>query len=105
MEDERSKTVEKILKYGNVMAGIVKSETPEEAESAIEAAALPAGSSSIKKNSAWNISLNAYIGGYYSNYTNDANKIDGSNSKIRVAAPVGIAISKGLGHFNNDFKK
>jgi hypothetical protein len=100
-EAERSKTVERILKYGNVMAGIIKSETPEEAESAIEAAALPAGSSSIKKNSEWNISLNAYIGGYYSNYTDDVDKIDGSNSKIRVAAPVGIAFNKGLGHFRN----
>lgn len=83
------------------MAGIVKAETPEEAESAIEAAALPAGSSSIKKNSDWNFSLNAYIGGYYSNYTNDVDKIDGSNSKINVAAPVGFAFSKGLGHFRN----
>lgn len=98
---DRARSLERILRYGNVMAGIVKSETPEEAESAIEAAALPAGSSSIKKNSAWNFSLNAYIGGYYSNYTNDADKIDGSNSKIRVAAPVGFAFSKGLGHFNN----
>ncbi|HKH59227.1 MAG TPA: hypothetical protein VKA49_00270 [Flavitalea sp.] len=100
-ETERSKAVERILKYGNVMAGIIKSKTPEEAESAIEAAALPAGSSSIKKNSAWNISLNAYIGGYYSDYTNDIDKIDGSNSKVGVTAPVGIAFSKGLGHFRN----
>ena len=100
-EEQRSKTVEKILKYGNLMAGIVKSETPEEAESAIESAALPAGSSSIKKNSDWNISLNAYIGGYYSNYTNDVDKIDGSNSKVGITAPIGIAFSKGLGHFRN----
>ena len=100
-EVERVRTVEKILKYGNLMAGIVKSETPEEAESAIEAAALPAGSSSIKKNSDFNISLNAYIGGYYTNHTNDIDKIDGSNSKIGVTAPVGIAFSKGLGRFRN----
>lgn len=100
-ENERSKSVEKILKYGNLMAGIIKSETPEEAQSAIEAAALPAGSSSIKKNSVINISLNAYIGGYYSNYTNEIDKIDGSNSKIGLTAPVGIAFSKGLGHFKN----
>lgn len=100
-ENERLRTVERILKYGNVMAGIIKSQTPEEAESAIEAAALPAGSSSIKKNSEWNISLNAFIGGYYAGYTNDIDKIDGSNSKIGLTAPVGIAFSKGLGHFKN----
>lgn len=99
-EMEQSKTVEKILRYGNMMASIVKSENPEDAEAAIEAAALPAGSSSIKKNSNWNISLNAYIGGYYNNYTNNTDKIDGNNSKIGVTAPVGIAFSKGLG-FND----
>lgn len=100
-ENLRSKTVERILKYGNLIASIVKSESPEEAEAAIEAAALPAGSSSIKKNSAWNFSLNAYIGGYISNYTNEVNKIDGSNSKSGLTAPIGIAFSKGLGHFKN----
>src|SRR4030095_2882362 len=99
--EERSRTVERILRYGNLMASIVKSESPEEAEAAIESAALPAGSSSIKKNSVCNISLNAYIGGYYSNYTNDVDKIDGNNSKVGFTAPVGIAFNKGLGHFKN----
>ncbi len=99
--DKRSILVEGILKYGNLIASIVKAEKPEEAAAAIEAAVLPAGSSSIKKNTAWNISLNAYIGGYIKNSVNNTDKIDGNNSKVGVTAPVGIAISKGLGLYNN----
>jgi hypothetical protein len=102
--DNMTKIVEDILKYGNVIASIVKAESPEEASAAIEAAALPAGSSSIKKNSRFNISLNAYIGGSISNYTNNTDKIDGSNSNVSVTAPVGIAFNWGLGHFSKGKK-
>ena len=83
------------------MALVVKAESPEEVESAIEAAALPAGSSSIKKNSAFNISLNSYIGGYFGRSFNNTDMIDGDNSTVGVTAPVGIAFSLGLGHYNN----
>ncbi len=98
---KRSKLVEDILKYGNVMASIIKAENAEDAEAAIDAAVLPAGSSSIKKNTEWNISLNAYIGGYFGRSSNSTDQIDGNNSTVGVTAPVGIAFSKGLGHYNN----
>lgn len=100
---DRTKVVEKLLKYGNVMAAIVKADSPEEAEAAIEAAALPAGSSSIKKNSSINISLNAYIGGYFGQQFQHKQDFDGNNSKVGVTAPVGVAFSKGLGHFKNGY--
>jgi hypothetical protein len=95
------KLIPGILKYGNFMASVVKAESPEDIQNAIEATALPAGSSSIKKNSAFNISLNAYIGGYFGKSNINTNDIDGSNSKVGVTAPVGIAFSLGLGHFKN----
>jgi hypothetical protein len=88
-----------ILKYGNFMAAVVKAESPEEVKNAIAATALPAGSSSIKKNSEWNVSLNAYIGGYFGRTFSNNDQIDGNNSKVGVTAPVGIAFSKGLGHY------
>ena len=99
--EKKSKLVEDILKYGNVMASIIKAENAEDAEAAIDAAVLPAGSSSIKKNTEWNISLNAYIGGYFGKSSNSTDQIDGNNSTVGVTAPVGIAFSKGLGHYNN----
>ena len=101
LPDKHEKLISGILKYGNFMASVVKAESPEEVQAAIEASALPAGSSSIKKNSAFNISLNAYIGGYFGRVNNNANDIDGNNSKVGVTAPVGIAFSLGLGHFKN----
>jgi hypothetical protein len=96
---KRSEVVGNILKYGNLMASIVKADNPEEAEAAIEAAVLPAGSSSIKKNTAWNISLNAYVGAYFA--TNYKNETSGNSSNIGVTGLVGVAFSKGLGHYNN----
>ena len=99
--EKKSKLVEDILKYGNVMASIIKAENAEDAEAAIDAAVLPAGSSSIKKNTEWNISLNAYIGGYFGKSSNSTDQIDGNNSTVGVTAPVGIAFSKGLGHYKN----
>lgn len=90
-----------LLKYGNFMASVVKAETPGEVEGAIEAAALPAGSSSIKKNTNWSVSLNAYIGGYFGRDVNNEDRIDGNASKVGVTAPVGIALSKGLGSYKN----
>ncbi len=100
-DDKNKKFIAGILKYGNFMASVVKAESPEEVQSAIEASALPAGSSSIKKNSAFNISLNAYIGGYFGRVNSNANDMDGNNSKVGVTAPVGLAFSLGLGHFKN----
>lgn len=99
--DKRYEVVENILKYGNLMASIVKAESSQEAEAAIEAAVLPAGSSSVKKNTAWNFSLNAYIGGYFGRSMNSTNEINGNNAKAGVTAPVGFAVSKGLWYYRN----
>lgn len=99
--DSSKKIIAGILKYGTFMASVVKAESPEAVQSAIEASALPAGSSSIKKNSSFNISLNAYIGGYFGRSIDDKIDMDGNNSEVGITAPVGIAFSWGLGHFKN----
>jgi hypothetical protein len=96
---KRSEIVEDILKYGNLMASIVKADNPQDAEAAIEAAVLPAGSSSIKKNTEWNISLNSYVGAYFA--TNYKGETTGNSSNIGVTGMVGVAVSKGLGHYGN----
>jgi hypothetical protein len=82
-----------LVKYGSFMANVAKAETAEEVKQAIEAIALPVGSASIKKYSATNISLNAYVGlspGYEKNSTTDAYKFT-----FGVTSPVGVAFSKG----------
>ncbi len=79
------KVIEGILKYGNFFASVIKAESAEDVQNAIEAAALPAGSYSIKQKSLFNVSVNGYIG-----YGWDINEGSG------VYAPVGISVSKGL---------
>ncbi|HSZ33778.1 MAG TPA: hypothetical protein VK772_10715, partial [Puia sp.] len=75
-------TLAAVLKYTNFIAAVVKAQSADDVESALEAAALPAGSYSIKQNSTCNISLNGYIG-----YAWDFNHGSG------VYAPIGFSFS------------
>jgi len=93
---DNGKVAAAVLKYGNLMASIVKADSPEDVENAIESAALPAGSSSIKKTTSWNIALNAYIG-YYRGPGNGDN-VNQWNYNRGITAPIGITLSKGLGY-------
>ncbi len=85
-----SEVIEKILKYGNFMASVVKAESGEDVQNALEAAALPAGSYSIKQKSFVNVSINGYIG-----YAWDFNSIFKNVYARGVYAPVGINITTG----------
>lgn len=91
--------IEAVLKYGNFMASVVKADNADDVEKAIESAALPAGSSSIKKNTAWNIALNAYIGYYSGRRVYGVS--DAWHNNQGVTAPVGITISKSLWKLTN----
>src|SRR5215203_3327534 len=88
IEVPKSEIIEKFLKYGNFMASVVKAESGEEVQNALEAAALPAGSYSIKQTSLFNVSLNGYIG-YALDFMNKSLYARG------VYAPVGITASTG----------
>ncbi len=94
---EVAETTSKILKYGTFMANIVQSDSSEQIRAVIEAAALPVGSYSIKRASRWNVSLNAYLGGYYGNETLDTEPLvlEAKSTTFGVIAPIGIAGSYG----------
>ena len=62
LNDPAAKT---FLKYGTLVGTMAAAKTSDEMKKALEASALPLGSSSIKRNSAGSISLNAYVGAYY----------------------------------------
>lgn len=83
----------KILKYGSFMAAVTKAENSDQVKEAIKSVALPAGSYSIKRNSSYNISLNAYVGMAYSSELSKGEKKI-SNS-LYVWAPIGVAFSIG----------
>ncbi|HAJ80584.1 MAG TPA: hypothetical protein DCO75_12535, partial [Fibrobacteres bacterium] len=54
--------VQKFIKYGTFVANIAQADSSDEVEAAIEAIALPSGSARIKKESSFNVALNAYCG-------------------------------------------
>jgi hypothetical protein len=83
----------KLLKYGNLAASIAKAENSDEVQKIIESMALPAGSSSIKRRSQKNVSLNAYLGLSPGASYNTATENIGVN--FGVNAPIGVAFSKG----------
>jgi hypothetical protein len=87
------------LKYGTFMANIAVAENSNEVRSAIEAAVLPAGSSSVKRETDFNVSLNAFIGPFAGGEYLPALKQDRWAFSAGFTAPVGIAFS--FGNFGN----
>jgi hypothetical protein len=89
-DKNQNETMRKMLRYGTLAANLVVAKTQEEAESAIEAIALPAGSARIKKETKRSISLNSYLGGFYG--SNDGFKY---NNSYGVTGLVGIGYNWG----------
>lgn len=83
--------------YGTFMANMVEADSPEEVQNILNSTALPAGSSSIKKNSKFNIAIGGYLGASMFNkqvFTKDTGFV--WNSKVTVTAPIGVSFSLGL---------
>jgi hypothetical protein len=87
------------VKYGSFASNIVAAKSSEEVKKAIDAVALPVGSYSIKRNNAFNIAVNGYLGFGYdfenpdgvNRATSDAR--DKYNLNWNVSAPVGVSFS------------
>lgn len=86
-----------LFRYGTFMAAIADAHSPEEVSAAIEVFALPSGSARIKRESPFNISLNAYIGPFvgYEKISGLKKDDDFSLNSFGIAAPVGVAVSWG----------
>jgi len=101
IQNELSMTMKSLLKYGTFMATMIDAKTSDDVEAAIEAAALPVGSARIKRESTFNIALNAYCGpymGYERVFDLDPKWMSAKKSTINsygLTAPVGISISYG----------
>jgi hypothetical protein len=101
IRNELSMTIKSILKYGTFMSAIIDAKTSDDVEAAIESAALPVGSARIKRESTFNIALNAYCGpymGYERVYDLDPKWMSARKSTINsygLTAPIGISVSYG----------
>ncbi|NNV56155.1 hypothetical protein [Limnovirga soli] len=85
------------VKYGTFMASIVEAKNSDEVKAAIEAAVLPVGSSSIKRETNMNISLNAFIGPFAGSEYLPTLKENQWAFSYGITAPVGLAFSWGNG--------
>jgi len=85
-----------IIRYGILMAGVVTARSSDEVEKAIESVALPAGSSRIKRESTFNIALNAFVGPHGGHETIQHADNRSALNAFGLSAPVGVAFSWGM---------
>lgn len=84
------------LKYGTLISTVANAESSDDVKKALEASVLPAGSYSIKRNSKWSLTINSYVGAYWS-YANKEEYLP----SLGLSAPVGFNISKGFSKTGN----
>ncbi|REG90452.1 hypothetical protein [Flavobacterium aquicola] len=91
------KFLEKAKPYALFMANIAEAKTEEDIKTALDNAILPVGSSSIKKYTKdWgNISIQSYLGAYYSFKSVSTTIPNSWNDKFGVIAPIGISWTPG----------
>lgn len=98
LEKEKPEYLDDLVKYGAFMAAITKAENSSEVATAIEAFALPVGSSSTKKYSNFNMAVNAYVGGFYGTETLQTDTLSNrDNGVFGLSTPIGITASIGFG--------
>lgn len=85
----------RLVKYGSFLSTLATAKNSDEVAKAIETAALPVGSSRIKRESPFNVTLNAYTGLFVGRENIIGVKDDKGINTYGVTAPVGISISKG----------
>ena len=85
-----------VLRYGSLVAGLAEAETPDEVQMALEAAALPPGSATLKKQNVFSVALGAYVGGFFgSEFLRDPPGYDVQKT-AGVTLPIGLSFSAGL---------
>jgi hypothetical protein len=85
----------KIFNYGQFIATVSTAENSDEVAAAIEAVALPPGSSRVKKQNEFSAAVNAYLGGTYGKEVLSNNA--GTGDIAGLSAPVGFTVSWMLG--------
>ncbi len=87
------------MRHANFMATVAEAQNSQEVAAAIQLFALPPGSSRMKKQSKWSISLNSYGGLAYGRENDFNDEVDNAIENKTVfapSAPLGIDLNKGL---------
>ena len=86
---------EDVKPYALFMANMVEAKNEDEVKAALENVILPVGSSSIKKHTLGNLSVQTYLGAYLS-LVNKSNINSSWSDKFGVIAPIGISWTPGF---------
>lgn len=97
--NEFSTFVSKAKPYVLFIGNVADAKSEEDIKAALNNAILPVGSSSIKKNSANNLSIQAYLGAYYSMHNDRSDAVRAWSDKFGVYGPIGIAYTPGVFSF------
>jgi hypothetical protein len=98
------------VKYGTLISTVANAQSSDEVKQALDASVLPVGSSAIKRKSAWSISINGYVGGFYGKAYSTiqdtlrnviTSKLDTITKPISyrtfgLYAPVGLSFNRGF---------
>lgn len=87
--------LEKIKPYALFIANVAEAKSEDDIKSALDAVILPVGSSSIKKHSIFNVSVQSYLGARASMFQSSSTVQNAWNSPWSVTAPIGFAFSWG----------
>ena len=88
----------KLKPYALFIANVVEAKNSDDIKAALDDVILPVGSSSIKKNSCFNFSVQSYLGAYLNGFGTPKNMLNSTwADKFGVTAPIGLSISTGLG--------
>ena len=89
--------IDKVKPYALFMANIVESNNEEGIAAALDNVILPVGSSSIKKHALGNVSIQSYLGAFYSFSHKKADFNEGAwHDHFGVTAPIGISYTPGF---------
>ncbi|MEM6394806.1 MAG: hypothetical protein AAF741_00565 [Bacteroidota bacterium] len=96
-----SRNRQQLFLYGTFMADVASADTPEAFAGALDAVALPPGSSQLKRNKPFSLELNAYFGLNYAeeqlnlpdNFNADEAGVEQTSGSVSLFVPVGLSLS------------
>jgi hypothetical protein len=94
--DNATKISGKIFQYGQFFATVATAENGDQVKEAINAIALPTGSSSLKKELLFNIAVNGYIGYFNRQLKKDDKFVTGFTQSYGITAPIGFTTGFGF---------
>ena len=102
MSDDQQKTVgtlsgfvTKVKPFALFIANVAEAKNENDIEAALNNAILPVGSSSVKKNTANNLSIQSYLGINFSFYNFTPNAVRAWSDKVGLAGPIGLSYTPG----------